>query len=53
MEYQYVTGISAQKTVQDFSKTDKTAEVGLGVSRGLDLFLLHKTGYHIRIMSEI
>jgi hypothetical protein len=30
MEYQYVTSISAQKTVKNFSKTDETAEVGLG-----------------------
>jgi multidrug transporter EmrE-like cation transporter len=31
MEYQYVTSISAQKTVKNFSKTDETAEVGLAV----------------------
>jgi len=29
MEYQYVTSISAQETVKNFSKTDETAEVGL------------------------
>jgi hypothetical protein len=32
MEYQYVTSISAQKTVKNFSKTDETAEVGLGIT---------------------
>ena len=32
MEYQYVTSISAQKTVKNFSKTDETAEVGLAAS---------------------
>jgi hypothetical protein len=35
MEYQYVTSISAQKTVKNLSKTDETAEVGLAASNGL------------------
>jgi hypothetical protein len=35
MEYQYVTSISAQKTVKNFSKTDETAEVGLSEQSGM------------------